>query len=200
MSPSLPSVKKTTMTTHRDIMNFLFRGKSLSAMLIGWAAVFLPFLLCLLIQHPRGGPLPYLETGLSVSLAGSLALFFLLALPPFYYLRLTGRDSLAAYTRIPLLWVALLAMLLGLAAMGVALSGGTSLIWWQSLLATMLVGFILLVFPALLWALCYWFLAIRPGGRTSGGMRAVTCFSILFVIWNLFCFLVAANWAVLLGG
>lgn len=185
------------MAMHRDIINHLFRGKSLRALLIGWAAVFLPFLLCLWIQKPPGAMtgLSYLETGLLLGLACSLALFFLLAVPPFYYLRRAGRDDLAAYLRIPLLWVAILAILLGLAACGVALSGGTGPVWWQSLFATMLVSFILLVFPALLWALSYWFMAVRR----EGGLGAVTGFSILFVIWNVFCYLVAANWAILLG-
>lgn len=178
-------------------MNALFRRRSLGAALAGWAAVFLPFLLCLVIQKPDAALTgnSFLETGLMVGLAGSVALLFLLALPPFYYLQRTGRGDLAAYTRFPVLWVLILAGFMGLVAGGVALIGKNDLIWWQSLFSTTLVGFIMLVCPALLWALSYWFLAIRR----EGGMKAITGFSLLFVLWNLFCFLVAANWAVLAG-
>lgn len=182
----------------------LFRGQSLRALLTGWAAVFGPLLLCFLVQVPEiskvekdaGGSLTgaFLESGLLYGLAGSIVLMLAFILPPVCRLRMTGRTRLADYIRMQILWLGVTALLLGVAAMVfVAVSGGNA--WGQSLFSTALAAFLLLLIPALLACLAYWFIAIRG----EGGMRAVTAFSVLFVLWNVLCFFVAGNWAALVA-
>ncbi len=181
----------------------LFHGQSLRALLFGWAAVFGPLLLCFLVQVPEiakiqtpDGPLTgsYLKSGLLAGLGGSIALVLVFVMPPLYRLRATNRTRLADYSCIPAVWLGFIALLLGLAAMVFVIVSGSGQ-WWQSLLSTGFGTFVLLLIPVMLACLTYWFMAIR----TDGGMRAITAFSVLFVLWVIICFLVAGNWAALMA-
>lgn len=182
-----------------ETQNNIFRGQSRRALLISWAALLIPLLLCVVIQIPEllkiktpgtSLTMPYLTSGLGLGVAASIGAYLVLIFPALYLLRWRGQTSMTAYILTPILWVTTLSALLGLAALVVTLSTG-GVMWVQSLFSTLIVSFVLLIVPTLLAAQAYWFLAVR----TEGGMRAVTLFSLLFVLWNLYAFLLAGSWA-----
>lgn len=181
----------------------LFSGQSLRALLASWAAVFGPLLLCFLVQVPEIAKIKtphgsltgsYLESGLLAGLAGSIVLLLAFVLPPLYRLRMTNRTQLADYVRLPTLWLGFMAVLLGFAAMIFVIVTGSG-IWWQSLFSTTFAAFLLPLIPVMLACLTYWFMMIRA----ASGMRSITAFSILFVLWTVLCFLMAGNWAALIA-
>lgn len=180
-----------------------FTGKSLRAWIIMAAVIFVPFILCFAFQAPQvakattaeaGAVKAFMLDGTKMALLTSLGILALLCCGPAGYLHRKNRTTLDNHVGTTTLWTALLSTLLGIAAAAYDITTGNGA-WLMGFLATTAVTFITVIIPALMAMIGYWFLAVR----TQDGQAAAPAFSILLVLWNIECFLIATGQAVQAG-
>lgn len=181
----------------------LFTGKSLRAWIIMAGVIFVPFILCFAFQAPQvakaaaaeaGTVKAFMLDGTKMALLTSLGILALLCCGPAGYLHRKNRTTLDSHVGTTTLWTAILSTLLGIAAAAYDMTTGNGA-WLMGFLATTAVTFITVIIPALMTMIGYWFLAVR----TQNGQAAAPAFSILLVLWNIECFLIATGQAVQAG-
>jgi hypothetical protein len=183
-----------------NTLKTLFTGKSLRAWLIMAAIIFVPFILCFAFQAPQvakaaaaeiGTVKTFMLQGTRMALLTSLGILTLLCFGPAIYLHRKNRTTLDSHVGTTALWTALLSIALGIAAGAYDIVTGNDA-WLMGFLATTTVTLITVIIPALMAMIGYWFLAVR----TQDGQAAAPAFSILLVLWNIECFLIATGQAV----
>jgi hypothetical protein len=176
----------------------LFRKSSLHALLKGWVALLASFILCMAAQIPAlskmqtpENPLigSYMMSGLG---AGALicVLGVFLTLPALARLAGGERNFLRHYVITAALWTGVMGMAMGVLAAILAVQTGQAPV--PAFFATYIVCFMALIVPVLMTAISYWFLLIRPEAGHDGGAQAVTQYSALLILWNVYCYVIAS--------
>lgn len=184
------------METKPDAMP-LFRKSSLLALFKGWVALEASFILCLGAQIPALSKIQTPENPLigSYMISGIFAgailclLGVLLTMPALARLAGTPRDFMRHYVITPALWTGLMGMAVGAIAAALATQTGQAVV--PAFFATYIVCFMVLIIPVLMTSISYWFLLIRPAAGHEGGAQAVTLYSALLILWNVYCYVIA---------
>jgi hypothetical protein len=188
---------KGNMETKPDTLP-LFRKTSAIALFKGWVALLASFILCLGAQIPvlskiqtPENPLiaSYMVSGIGIG-AAICAFAVLLTLPALARLSGTPRNFMHHYVITPTLWTGLMGMALGAVAAFLGLQTGQAPV--PAFFATYIVCFITLIVPVLMTSVSYWFLLIRPAAGHEGGAQAVTLYSSLLILWNVYCYVIAS--------
>jgi uncharacterized protein YacL len=142
------------------------------------------------IQTPEN-PLiaSYMLSGIG---AGAIisALCVFLTLPALVHLAGGERNFMRHYVITPTLWTGVMGVALGVLAAFLAVQTGQAAV--PAFFATYIVCFIALIVPVLMTSVSYWFLLIRPEAGHEGGAQAVTLYSTLLILWNVYCYVLAS--------
>lgn len=176
----------------------LFRKTSILALFKGWVALLASFILCLGAQIPALSKIAtaeepmigsYMMSGIMIGAVIS-ALVVLLAMPALARLNGTPRNFMRHYVITPTLWTAIIGIALGILAAVLGVQTGQAPV--PAFFATYIVCFIVLIVPVLMTSVSYWFLLVRSAAGHEGGAQAVTLYSTLLILWNVYCYIIAS--------
>lgn len=176
----------------------IFSRPSLSALMKGWTALFASFVLCLAAQIPALSKIQTPENPLigaymsSGAVTGVLicTLALLLSLPPVAHLAGSAHTMMGRYVKTPSLWALFLSAALGAVAGILAMTTGQDI--GGAFFASSFLVLVVMIVPVLMTSVSYWFLLVRPAAGHEGGALAVTIYSTLLILWNVYCYIVTS--------